>query len=131
MGYGYPHITPTQAGKTYSEARDDGAGCSCPYVKPVAAQERNKSNGFCQAALAMGLLGFFLGGYDFSLLAIIFGIVGITQQGKRNAPKGKAVTGLVFGIVGLVTSCVQTILLLMLFGVIAYGELQALIPLFL
>lgn len=68
---------------------------------PVAAG--GKTSGMSIAALIMGILGLiFL--WPLSILAIIFGGVGMSQTGKDPTLKGRgmAVTGLVLGILGIV-----------------------------
>ena len=65
-------------------------------VSPPAPKE---SSGLAVAALVLGILGFFTG--ITSILAIIFGAIGISQT-KRNSNlggRGMAVAGLVMGIV--------------------------------
>lgn len=59
-------------------------------------------NGMGTAALVMGILGLFLG-WLFSLLAIIFGSVGIGRANRGEATnKGSATAGLWLGIIGFV-----------------------------
>jgi hypothetical protein len=52
------------------------------------------------AALVLGMLGFLIP-VILSVLAIVFGAVGINSSNTRGAPgKGLAIAGLVLGIVG-------------------------------
>ncbi len=64
-----------------------------PYV-----EETRGTNGMAVAALVLGLLW----GYGIlSVLAIIFGAIGLKQTGGRNqSGRGLAIAGLVLGIVG-------------------------------
>ena len=73
---------------------------------PVAVMTASTTNGFAVAALILGIwgfcttwipffIGFFLGGLP-DLLAVIFGIIGIT---RANRPGGTGLTMAVFGLV--------------------------------
>jgi uncharacterized membrane protein YvbJ len=63
----------------------------------TAAVEGTRTSGFAIAALVLGILGV-------SVLAIIFGAIGINQTGKDPNLKGRgmAVAGLVLGILWLI-----------------------------
>jgi hypothetical protein len=56
------------------------------------------SNGMATASLVLGILGFFLP--ILSVLALIFGGIGISKANQGAGGKGLAVAGLVLGIVG-------------------------------
>ena len=59
-------------------------------------------NGMGSAALTLGILGLFLG-WLFSLLAIIFGGVGVGRANRGEATnRGAALWGLWLGVIGLV-----------------------------
>lgn len=76
------------------------------------------------AALIVGLVGLILSlniftsftGLILSILAIIFGIIGITKKGPD---KGKAVAGLILGLVSLVILVVVTLVVINLVGYFA------------
>jgi hypothetical protein len=70
-----------------------------PVYQQPAYQEH--TSGMAVAALVTGIVGFFLS--PLSVLAIIFGAVGISQCGKDPYLKGKgmAVAGLVLGIINI------------------------------
>ena len=69
--------------------------------QPVQTATATTTNGFAIAALVCGIAGLFLN--FLSILAIIFGALGIAQTNKNPEIKGKgmAVAGLVLGIVVL------------------------------
>jgi uncharacterized membrane protein YvbJ len=64
---------------------------------PAATKTKERTSGFAIAALILGILGI-------SLLAIIFGAIGINQTGKDPNLKGRgmAVAGLVLGVLWLI-----------------------------
>lgn len=66
------------------------------YPPQVAVQQ--PSNGMATASLVLGILGFFLP--ILSILALIFGGIGISKANQGAGGKGLAVAGLVLGIVG-------------------------------
>jgi len=64
-----------------------------------------KTSGMAIASLVLGIVGFVLAGGLFSVLAIIFGGIGMGQINRSHGAlkgKGMAVSGLVLGIVGLI-----------------------------
>lgn len=71
-----------------------------PPVQYAVAQEH--TSGMAITALIMGIIGFILS--PLSVLAIIFGAIGIGQTSKNPYLKGKglAVAGLILGIVNIV-----------------------------
>jgi hypothetical protein len=72
-----------------------------------------QSNGYATAALVLGICGFVLMGIPFfigivlgglpDLLAVAFGIAGISRAGRIRRGMGAAVTGLVLGSVSLLS----------------------------
>ncbi len=81
---------------------------AAPAPAPAATGER--TSGMAVAALIMGILGFLFFGL-LSILAIIFGAIGISQTNKdpRLKGKGMAVAGLVLGIIGIVGGVIWAI----------------------
>lgn len=75
-------------------------------------------NGMGTAALVMGILQFFCLGTVGSILAVIFGKIGMNKadQGLANN-RGSAKAGFVLGIVGLALSAVGLIVWFIAFGV--------------
>lgn len=71
------------------------------YQQPVYQQEH--TSGMSVTALVLGIIGLVPWMCFLSVLAIIFGAIGISQTGKDPYLKGKgmAVTGLVLGIVSI------------------------------
>ena len=72
------------------------------YRAHVPQAEGRKTNGFAVASLVLGLVWIWGLG---SLLALIFGLVGLSQiraSEDREGGKGMAIAGVVLGIVGLV-----------------------------
>jgi uncharacterized protein DUF4190 len=78
-----------------------------PAAPPVTA---TAGNSFAVAALVLGILAIVLSwtvwlGVLLGILAIIFGVLGISRANNEGAPnKGMAVAGLVTGIIGLIFS---------------------------
>lgn len=79
-------------------------------------------NGMGTAALVMGILQFFCIGTIGSILAVIFGKIGMNRadQGLANN-RGVAKAGFILGIIGLALSAVGLIVWLIAFGV-AMGQ---------
>ena len=75
-----------------------------PPPPPIVYQVVQPSNGLATASLVLGILGialFWFLGFIMSILAIVFGGVGLSRA-KAGAPgKGTATAGLILGIVGL------------------------------
>jgi len=71
---------------------------------PIVYQVVQPTNGLATASLVLGILGialFWFLGFIMSILAIVFGGVGLGRA-KAGAPgKGLALAGLILGIVGL------------------------------
>lgn len=67
-------------------------------VHPQAAPLPRPTNGMATASLVLGILGIFLP--LLSILALIFGPVGISKANQGASGKGLAIAGLVLGIVG-------------------------------
>ena len=78
-------------------------------VAPVSSSVKN--SGMAVASLVLGIVGIF-GGWHFSILAIIFGAVGLNQVNHSNGTvKGKslATAGLILGIVDIVIHIIVAI----------------------
>jgi hypothetical protein len=65
-----------------------------PHPAPLA----RPTNGMANASLVLGILGMFLP--ILSILALIFGGIGISKANQGASGKGMAVAGLVLGILG-------------------------------
>lgn len=92
-----------------------------PQGQPVMPQ-----NGMGTAALVMGILQFFCLGTIGSILAIIFGKIGMNKadQGLANN-RGVAKAGFILGIVGLALTVLGIIVWIIVFSVAAAsGELS-------
>ena len=85
-----------------------GYGAPPPYPYPYPqAYAPPPSNGMGTAALVLGIIGLLLAfipiigmiSWILTLLAILFGIIGLS---KRGSPKGTAIAGLITGGLGLV-----------------------------
>ena len=75
-----------------------------PPPPPVVYQVTQPTNGLATASLVLGILGialFWFLGFIMSILAIVFGGVGISRANAGAPGKGTATAGLVLGIVGL------------------------------
>jgi len=79
--------------------------CGMPFtMEGTTVEASGSSNGFCVAALVLGIIGI-PGSYCTAgipaLLAIIFGIVGLTQVSQgRGSGRGMAITGIICGVIG-------------------------------
>jgi uncharacterized membrane protein YvbJ len=85
-------------GKFCSKCGEPLTAAAAPAEAPAPrAAAGTRTSGMAIAALIMGILGI-------SILAIIFGGIGISQTGKDPNLKGKgmAVAGLVLGILGMI-----------------------------
>lgn len=67
-------------------------------VYPQQVPIQRLTNGMATASLVLGILGFFLP--ILSILALIFGGIGISKANQGASGKGLAVAGLVLGILG-------------------------------
>lgn len=67
-------------------------------VYPAHVPIQAPTNGMATASLVLGILGFFLP--ILSILALIFGGIGISNANQGATGKGLAITGLVLGIIG-------------------------------
>lgn len=75
---------------------------SAPVTNGAQARPGAPLNGMGTAALTLGIIGLLLGGV-LSLLAVIFGAVGVSRANRGQATnKGAALWGLCLGIVGVV-----------------------------
>jgi uncharacterized membrane protein YvbJ len=88
------------------------AAAAAPAPTPRAAATGERTSGMAVAALVMGILGFLFFGL-LSILAIIFGGIGISQTNKDPSLKGRgmAVAGLVLGIIGIVGGIIWLIVM--------------------
>lgn len=75
--------------------------CGMPFtMEGTTLEAAGANNGFCVAALVLGIIGIPAGcTVIVPLLAIIFGIVGISQSGEGGG-KGMAIAGIVCGGIG-------------------------------
>jgi hypothetical protein len=65
---------------------------------PAQVPVQRPTNGMATASLVLGILGFFLP--VLSVLALIFGGIGISKANQGATGKGLAIAGLVLGIAG-------------------------------
>jgi len=90
----------SRCGKEIPENARYCPNCGRGDRREVAEQ---RTSGMAVASLVTGIIGIFLIPIIFSLLAIIFGSVGINQASRPGIKShGMAVAGLVLGIIGLV-----------------------------
>ena len=83
-------------------AAEAPAPAAAPAPPPSAVARGTRTNGMSIAALILGILGI-ISFWPLSILAIIFGAIGISQINKDPSLKGKgmAVAGLVMGIAAI------------------------------
>jgi len=79
--------------------------CGMPFtMEGTTLEASGTSNGYCVAALVLGIIGMPTGCTVITpLLGIIFGIVGLNQtsSGNEGAGRGMAIAGIVCGTIGL------------------------------
>ncbi len=71
---------------------------------PIVYQVVQPTNGLATASLVLGILGialFWFLGFIMSILAIVFGGVGLDRARAGGPGKGSAMAGLILGIIGL------------------------------
>jgi hypothetical protein len=99
----------------YGSQSQPTSGQTGPPTQPYLLKPRN---GAGVAALVLGLLGLVLAllvlpaplGALLGLLAVIFGIIGISRAGRGDATnRGQAVTGLVCGLLALALGVLLTV----------------------
>ena len=72
-------------------------------VGGVREEAEQRTSGMAVASLVTGIIGMLLIPIIFSLLAIIFGSVGMGQTNRPGVKgHGMAVTGLILGVIGLI-----------------------------
>ena len=79
--------------------------CGMPFtMEGTTLEAAGTSNGFCVAALVLGIIGLPAGCTLIApALAIVFGSIGyaqVTKNGGEGAGRGMAITGLIFGLIG-------------------------------
>ena len=79
--------------------------CGMPFtMEGTTLEASGTSNGFCVAALVLGIIGLIPCTFGIAaLLAIIFGVAGynqVTKNGGEGGGKGMAIAGIVLGIIG-------------------------------
>ncbi len=95
------------------------------YGAPAVSVGAPPSNGLGTAALIMGILQFFCLGTIGSILAVVFGKIGMNKAARGEATNGGvAKAGFWLGIVGLILSVLGIILaiVLVVFGVAAVND---------
>ena len=80
-------------------------GCGMPFtMEGTTLEAAGTSNGFCVASLVLGIIGLPAACVVLpSVLAIIFGVIGLNQVGKggeAGGGKGMAIAGIICGIIG-------------------------------
>jgi hypothetical protein len=102
-----------------------------PNLVTGASGARSSGNGAATAALVCGLVGVVIAwiplvviaGFVLAILALVFGVKGLRQSRDTGTGKGRAVTGLVAGVVALGLSIVGVVLTIDVFReVIAFVE---------
>jgi DNA-directed RNA polymerase subunit RPC12/RpoP len=78
--------------------------CGMPFtMEGTTLEATGTNNGFCVAALVLGIIGLIPCSFVPWLLALIFGITGynqVTKNGGEGGGKGMAIAGIVLGIIG-------------------------------
>ena len=87
------------------------------YAPPVVPVGAPPSNGIGTAALIMGILQFFCLGTIGSILAVVFGKIGMNKAARGEATNGGvAKAGFWLGIVGLILTVLGIVLAIVLIG---------------
>jgi len=89
-------------------AANNCKGCGMPFtMEGTTAEAAGASNGFCVSALVLGIIGI-PGSCAVlpSILAIIFGIVGLRQVSRHPGASGRgmAVAGIICGAIGCLSA---------------------------
>jgi hypothetical protein len=88
-----------------------------PQGQPVMPQ-----NGMGTAALVMGILQFFCLGIIGSILAVVFGRIGMKRAEQGLATNGGAAkAGYILGIIGIILNVIATIVLIVFFATSSGG----------
>lgn len=89
------------------------------YPQYSFEQPKTAGKGMGIAALVLGILSFLTGwfvmGGFLGVLGIIFGIISLVQAKRENAPKGLAITGIVFSALGVLSAIIMFILFITIF----------------
>jgi hypothetical protein len=98
-----------RCGTMSSISSNNCKSCGMPFtMEGTTLEAAGGTNGFCVAALVLGIIGLPCSFIPLvSLLAIVFGIIGLNQvnkSGVEGSGKGLAIAGLVCGIAGLILS---------------------------
>ncbi len=98
----YGQQTAPQQGQQYGQQQGN------PYGNPTNYNQTNvnvgqalKPNGMATASLVCALIGLLLIPWLLGLLAIIFGIVGLTKSSTEYRGRGAAVAGLIIGVIDI------------------------------
>jgi DNA-directed RNA polymerase subunit RPC12/RpoP len=103
QGDGKQVIRCTKCASVNDIAANNCKSCGMPFtMEGTTLEAAGASNGFSVAALVLGIIG--LPAFCTvipSLLAIIFGIIGVSQSGDGGGGKGLAIAGIICGGIGL------------------------------
>jgi len=105
---GVQSIVCVRCGARSPIAANNCKGCGMPFTMEVTtAEAAGASNGFCVSALVLGIIGI-PGSCAVlpSILAIIFGIVGLRQVSRHPGASGRgmAVAGIICGAIGCLSA---------------------------
>jgi len=91
--------------------RNNCRNCAAPFTLE-GAESKTPGGGLATASLVVGIIGLFTFCLMIpSLLAVIFGILGLREQGTVEKPsRGRAIAGLILGILGLAMAIVRMFL---------------------
>jgi DNA-directed RNA polymerase subunit RPC12/RpoP len=116
-----PKITRDSAGKQWIVcprcsapspiSSNNCRSCGMPFtMEGTTVDASGAANGFCVASLVLGIIGLPICLFVPSILAIIFGILGLRQIGQSQGStsgKGMGIAGIVLGSIGLLIAAHQ------------------------
>jgi DNA-directed RNA polymerase subunit RPC12/RpoP len=104
---GVQHIVCPRCNALSPMSANNCNACGMPFtMEGTTVDATGASNGFCVASLVLGIVGLPASCAVIpSILAIVFGVIGLTQANKEGAEsggKGMAIAGIILGAVGCV-----------------------------
>ena len=105
------------SGSSYSRSSAENSYSAYATAEPAV---ETRTNGFAIASLVCGIIALFL---DFfflipSILAIVFGVIGIKNSAECNSGRGISIAGIIMGIISIALYIVLFLLLFVFAGVL-------------
>ncbi len=107
--YQAPPTQPTQPGAPYGAA----PAYQPPPAAPAGAGGGTATNGMAIAALVFGILSFVCLPFLGPVLAVVFGLVGLSKAKQTGSGRGMSIAGIVLGILGLLVAIIATVVIVL------------------